>query len=800
MEGLVTILVWLGVALFFTALGFLFYVFLREKRRGVVRSSLGMDLFLVRLPKYEEGGQNENLQQIVGKAEQLYAAFSQLGREGFWKRIFNGTPRVAFEIASESRSEEVGFYIAVSTKKRGQLEKALHGVYPEAFMERIEEDYNIFTPGGASAAGVLFLEESSFLPLNTYQHMSSDPLNTIATTLSKLPESQGGAIQLVLTPVDKKWKKAGKQVLQSLREGKSLSGALHEVYGLKLPLFSSSSQEKEEASPSSADEDMVKKVQSKTGKVNFRANVRLVASAKDKEAAESILGQIQGAFGQFSAADSNAFKPVELRGKKLKREIFDFSFRSFTLKRSIVLNTEELAGLFHLSLSNLEVPKLKALRSRESSLPKELPENGVITIGKASYRGQEQTVSFSNREDRRRHLYSIGQTGTGKTSLFREMIRQDMEAGEGVGVIDPHGDLVEDTLANVPKERVEDVVLFEPFDTERPAGLNMLEWQTPQQKDFAVQEMITIFQKLFPPEVIGPMFEHYMRNAMLALMADQENPGTLVEIPRIFTDEEFMEKKIQAVEDPVVKQFWEKEWKETTGQTKSDMLGYVVSKIGRFVENETLRNIIGQRQSSFDLSSIMNEGKIFLANLSKGQTGEVNASLLGLVLVSKLQMAAMRRAESKSEEERKDFYLYMDEFQNFTTDSIATILSEARKYRLNLNIAHQFTAQLDEKIRDAVFGNVGTMVSFRVSSEDGEVMEKQFEPEFGRRDLVNLDNFHAVAKLMVNGQTTTPFRMRSVKPREGNRDQIDAIKKMSKMKYGRPKEEVDQEIRERANL
>jgi len=411
-------------------------------------------------------------------------------------------------------------------------------------------------------------------------------------------------------------------------------------------------------------------------------------------------------------------------------------------------------------------------------------------LGKAVFRGMNEDVYVASRADRRRHMYTIGQTGVGKTSLLREMIRQDMKNGEGVGVIDPHGDLIEDTLANVPRERIDDVVLFEPFNLERPCGLNMLEWDLPEQKDFAVSEMISIFTQLFPPETIGPMFEHYMRNAMLALMADKDNPGTLVEIPRIFTDDAFLKKIMPKVTDPMVKSFWEKEWTKTVGEDKSKMLGYVVSKVGRFVENEMMRNIIGQKRSGFRLNEIMDKKKIFLANLTKGRTGEMNSSLLGLILVSKLQMAAMKRVDIP-QKERKDFYLYIDEFQNFTTDSIATILSEARKYRLNLILANQFMPQLKEEIRDAVIGNVGTVATYRVGEEDAEFLEKRFSPEFSSNDLSNIDNYHYILKTIINGNSVSPFKVKAPYPEDGNKEQVATIKKISRQKYGRPKREVE---------
>jgi type IV secretory pathway TraG/TraD family ATPase VirD4 len=362
----------------------------------------------------------------------------------------------------------------------------------------------------------------------------------------------------------------------------------------------------------------------------------------------------------------------------------------------------------------------------------------------------------------------------------------------------------------VPKQRAEDVILFEPFDMDRPLGLNMLEVKGPEQKDFAIQEMIAIFYKLFPPEMIGPMFEHNMRNVMLTLMEDKQYPGTLADIPRMFTDTTFQKYKVSKVKDPIVRAFWEKEMAKTSDFHKSEMLGYLISKVGRFVENEMMRNIIGQPQSAFDFRKVMDEGKILLINLSKGKTGEVNAKLLGLIIVSKLQMAALSRADIP-EETRKDFYLYVDEFQNFVTDSFATILSEARKYRLNLIMAHQFISQLsqqkegsskeDTSMREAVFGNAGTMISFRIGVEDAEVMAKEFAPVFNEFDVINIDRYNAYVKLMIKGTASRPFNMETY-PRTANADyeRAKVIRDLSRLKFGRPRSEVMGDILERTKL
>ena len=370
-------------------------------------------------------------------------------------------------------------------------------------------------------------------------------------------------------------------------------------------------------------------------------------------------------------------------------------------------------------------------------------------------------------------------------------------------MIDPHGDLVDAILGTIPKERIDDVVYFNPSDTERPMGLNMLEAPTESMKDFVVQEMISVFYMLFPPEMIGPMFEHQMRNYMLTLMADPEEPGTIVEIPRLISDTKFQMRWRAKIKDPVVKSFWDDEMDKTSDYHKSEMMGYLVSKVGRFVENEMMRNIIGQARSAFNFREIMDEGKILLVNLSKGKTGDVNANLLGLIIVSKLQMAAFGRADM-AEEDRKDFFLYIDEFQNFITPSIATILSEARKYKLNMILAHQYMGQLIKngktEIRDAVLGNVGSMLVSRVGPEDTEILAKVFEPELSGYDLMNNEAFTWNAKLMLGGAQRKPLTLKALKADKSNPKLVDALKEVSRLTYGRPKDLVEREIAIRAGI
>lgn len=794
-----TILVALLGILILASIGFAWF-FLGERRRGRFRSSLGMTLFLVRFPRFEtKENQKPEIKQLIGKTSQLYSAFAGLKHRSIIDTFFSGDPRIVLEIASPSNEEEIGFYVAFPKQFAAHGPKLIHGVYPESQIEKLDEDYSIFASGNETAGSVAYLERNTYLPIRTYEEFEADPLGQIAESLGKVPHYKGAAIQVVIVPVPKKWYWKGKRLIRKMREGKWNPRTRVSLPSFEEFLGQAKEENKKDSGQKEVDEEAMEGVSKKIARPAFYANIRLVASAPTKEEAEGILSQLDQTFHQFSLPKLNSFYVHRVSYSGLKRMIYHFTFRTFSKRHSLVLNADELASVFHFPYPGFFAPGLKTVTSKESELPVELPQKGVRKIGDAVFRGEKKDVSFASVDDRRRHFYIIGQTGTGKSYFIQEMIRQDIEEGLGVGVVDPHGDLIEATLANIPKERYDDVVLFEPFEMERPQGLNMLEWETPEQKDFAVQEMIAIFQKLFPPEVIGPMFEHYMRNAMLALMANKNDPGTLVEIPRIFTDDAFMEEYLAHVQDPVVRSFWLREWRQTTGQSRSDMLGYVVSKVGRFVENEMMRNIIGQSRSAFNLAEIMNGQKIFLANLSKGKTGEVNSSLLGLIIISKIQMAAMRRADMP-QENRKDFFLYVDEFQNFTTDSIATILSEARKYRLSLIMAHQYIAQLDENIRDAAFGNVGTIASLRISQGDADIMEKQFEPDFSRFDLINLPNRQVITKLLINGNVTRAFKMHTPEAKIGNYEQVPHLRKLSHLKYGRSRELVEKEILMRSQL
>ncbi|MFA5013133.1 MAG: DUF87 domain-containing protein [Candidatus Paceibacterota bacterium] len=779
--------------------------FFSKRRSARVRASLDMTLFSIKLPKYETKAESDktDTKALIGKMEQVFSNFLYLKESNFLNNVFGHRPRAVLEIASELGGSDISFYVAVPNTYATALPKYIQGAYPGAVVEKIPNDYTIFDPGANVSVSYLKLKNSFFLPLNTYKKLDTDPLEAIANSLTNISASEGAAIQIVIRPSMGDYKKIGDKVLsQIVSEGKDLNSAISSanpgIFSDMGKAMSTKKPEENIVKEKKVDDATIENLRNKIQKPFFEANIRLISAAATRERADEIIQNLESSFSQF-LSPMNSFKSIRIKSGNARRMIYDFIFRDFNENQKIILNSEELASFYHPPLPHMESPYIKWSKVKEVEPPASLPVSGTFLIGKAIFRGDEKDVYIASKDDRRRHFYIVGQTGVGKSAFLKQMIRQDIEKGEGVGVIDPHGDLIDDILSLIPESRKDDVVLFEPFDMERPCGLNMLEWETPEQKDLAVSEMVSIFYKLFPPEMIGPMFEHYMRNAMLAIMADKNNPGTLIEIPRIFTDDHFMEERLQNVSDPLVRNFWLKEWKQTTGSTKSDMLGYVISKIGRFVENEMVRNIVGQSRSGFNLADVMDGKKIFLANLSKGRVGELNSSLLGLILVSKMQMAAMRRALIP-EENRNDFYLYLDEFQNFSTDSISTILSEARKYRLDLVLAHQYIPQLTDDIRNAVIGNVGTFVSFRVGANDAEFLEKQFEPEFSRFDLINLDNFQMVIKMMINNKITSPFKMKTIPPTKGDPERGAMLRELSRQKYGRPRDIVEAEIRQSLKL
>ena len=776
--------------------------------KGKIIRALNMSLFLVSLPKISiEQKDKKPFKELVAVMEQFYASLSNL-REKKLKAFLYGQPVFVFEMAVARVGEEICFYAACPRRWGNVLEKQIHGFFPAAEARQIE-DYNIFNPRGASLGAYLYPRRGKFLPFRTYQNMEADPLNEIVNVLSKLEtEGEGAAIQIIIRPTGHRWRKAGFKIAREMQRGKPFDKAKISVERrwLKnlIEIISGAGVQSKSMPPgpplvTPLDTEIIKALEAKASKIAYEANINLIASAAQFQQTEQLMTQLENAFAQFNSPNLNSLKPVRLNsGPALKRLFYAFSFRIFSPGRGFILSTEELVSFFHFPNTEIETPKVKFIKAKQAPAPVNLSKEGLI-LGKNVYRGVE-TMVRTQLDDRRRHLYIIGQTGTGKTTLMKGLIAQDMKNGQGTGIIDPHGEFAEYALGTVPKERAEDVIYFNPADLERPLGLNMLEYDPryPEQKTFIVNEMINIFDKLYDLKTTGgPLFEQYTRNALLLLMDDPDEGATLMEVPRVLADADFRRRLLAKCQNIVVKDFWEKEAEKAGGEAAlANIVPYITSKFNTFIANDFMRPIIGQSKSAINFREVMDNKKILLVNLSKGRLGEINSNLLGLIIVGKLMMAAFSRVDT-AEELRPDFYLYIDEFQNFTTDSIATILSEARKYRLCLIMAHQYIKQLPEKIRDAVFGNIGSMLAMRVGAEDAEFLVKQFTPIFDQNDLINIDNWNAYAKLLINNLTSKPFNLTTYPAPKENRELIEALKELSRLKYGRDQELIKEEISRR---
>ena len=746
------------------AVGWLWIIWMRNKNRE--ERSLDFVLLQVAVPRDNE--------IKIDAAEQMFASLYSVYKGGV--RTFL-QPQDHFSLEIVATAEEIRFYVSCPKSLQDLVEKQIHGAYPGADVKEVEE-YNIFSEEGKLAFAALKLSSADYYPIKTYKDLPNDPLNQITSALGKMQQGEGAAVQILATPSDGKWRSAGKRYVTKTKEAE-LSP--------------------KEGSRSAPDPKKMDAIENNISKVGFKVVIRIVVSAKTDEEARVHLDNIKSTFSQFTG-EYNGFTGAGVRFKK--QFLIDFVYRYLPLFGNFgVLNTEELASIFHFPNKSVETPGIFWVYSKRAPAPAQIPSVG-LHLGKSVYRGATKEVHIGD-DDRRRHVYIIGKTGTGKTELLKYMVLQDIKAGHGVAFIDPHGDAAEDLLSLIPPERAEDVIYFNPADTERPLGMNMLEAQTEQEKHFVATYIVGLMYKLYDPHktgIIGPRFEHAVRNAMLTVMSEPGN--SFVEVVRVLTDAKYVQELLPKVSDPIVRRYWTDQIAQTSDFHKSEVLDYIVSKFGRFVTNRMMRNIIGQSKSAFNIREIMDNQKILIVNLSKGRIGDENSDFLGLILVPKILVSAMSR-QDVPEEQRKDFYLYVDEFQNFATDTFADILAEARKFRLNLIVANQFVGQVEEDVKNAIFGNVGTIISFRIGVTDANYLQHEFTPIFSETDLINVERFQAYTKTIVRNEPVPPFSLdttRDLTKMDKDPRIAEMIKQLSRLRYGRDVNVVDAEIIHRARL
>ena len=789
----------------------------RMREQKNVERGLKMIPLLIHLPPPSEDTEaagrdvRDLIDENISKAQVIYNIISStIQKSGFKTRIY-GQRHFGFEIVAAKGF--VHFYAAVPLALIEVVKQAVVSAYPSARLEEVP-DHNIFNSVGkvsGTAGGELELKENFAYPIATYQDLKRDAMQALLNALSTLDKEDGVGIQILMRPADPSWRKEASAIASNKRKGSDSKKGGEKLLGLTRDVAvafvkppeakkgdSGGSSNKPELS--SLEQATLDAIDDKTRHPGYEVLIRVVASSNVSQRAQALLSNVVAAFSLFDAPGKNGFKFAP--AKSIDEFVTSYILRIFPQKKKEnILNSVELSTIFHFpDQRSIPTSQLERQESKQVDGPRNVPEQGLL-LGYNVFRGVKKPIRLAL-QDRQRHMYVVGQTGTGKSTFLEDLAYQDMLNGDGFAFVDPHGDTAERLLAMVPRERTEDVIYFCPADMDYPMGLNLFEYQTPDQKDFLIQEVLNMLYKLYDPQhqgIMGPRYEHLFRNAALTVMADP-NGGTFVDIPKLFRDPQFVKQKLQYVTDQNVIEFWQKEMPQSQRSNEfGEVVSWFVSKFGAFLSNEMMRNIIGQTKSAFDLRDIMDNKKILLVNLSKGRTGQLNTQLLGMIFVMKFQAAAMSRANIKDENKRQDFCLYVDEFQNFSTDSFATIMSEARKYHLNLIVANQFTTQLTEEIRDAVFGNVGTIVSFRVGQdEDAEALAKRMRPAFDASDLLRIPNHNTVVRTLIGGVPTHPFSMATLPPLGSTNEQLaNALKQLSAAKYGRPKAMVEKEIFER---
>ena len=737
-------------------------------------------------------------------AEQLFASLHGILRDKRELKLSRGAQEhLSFEVASVNG--QIRFYVWTPRSLQSFVEGQIYAQYPTVQIHQASEDYTEHERDhSVTYTTEMTLTASEFLPIKTFQTFEVDPLAGITGTLAKL-ESTGEElwIQVLAKPVEDSWQIEADHWISRLREGSasilpSVGGSMRWLGGLFAALW----RPPEEGLAggkgpeiSERNKTRIAEAEKKATKLGYEVKIRLAYLGENQTNAKLRMQALVGTFKQFNSTNLNGFKPIKAAYGK---EFLEKYRRRAFFGEGFILNIEELASVFHLPHTNVETPNIVWASAKTAEPPSKLPvltgsdtnDDQISAFGVTNFRGINHQFGML-RYDRSRHVYIIGQTGAGKSGLLELFALSDIFHNQGYAIIDPHGDFAINNMKFIPGSRLNDVVYFNPADTAYPLGFNPLEVTNPNQKTNISSEVIGVLKRMFG-ESWGPRLEYILRYTILALLDRPET--TMLDITRMLTDKNFRKETLGYCRDTVVLQFWNVEFASWNDKFVAEAVAPVLNKVGAFTANPIIRNIIGQPKSTFNIRQIMDEGKILIVNLSKGLIGEDNAAILGSFLVTKIQLAAMSRSDIPDIRDRRPFYLYVDEFQNFATDSFATILSEARKYGLNLTVANQYISQMNETVRDAVFGKVGTMISFRVSADDAPILAKQFEPNFEAVDLLQMHNRNFVINMVIGGEKTPAFSARTLELPPSQADNTLHIIEHSRRMYSRSREDVEKEI------
>mgnify|MGYP004000375445 FL=1 len=770
----------------------------------------GLTYLEIKVPRTDEA--KFELQTAALAAEHMFASL-----HGLLQEESRSQEQISFEFAAVDKG--IRFYVVIPEHIRAFVESQIYAQYPTAHISRVSDYVPKEFEEGEYKVATFNLNKPEFFPIKSYRDFEVDSLAAVTSALTETGYEENLWFQIVCKPVPDVWQDPGYKYVEAVREGTPIkdkkffghmgSGIMEEAGVLGKEVFSGLMGkmpedpekmrfEKPQKKFLNAAEDLeVKTIENKLSKMGYEVNLRVLAHADNAGRAEMLNRSLIASMKQFSTVQLNSFATSSSTNSN--KDFLAYKNRDMNLTESFVLNVEELATIYHLPSSKVMTPGVQRVEAKKSEPPANLPTENANIIGETLFRNKKIKFGISNEgEDRVRHMYLIGKTGTGKSTYFKNMIVQDIKDGFGVGVVDPHGDLIEDILEHIPDDRIDDVVLVDPSDVERPVGLNILELDDPEQKNLMASALVSSMKQHFWSW--GPRLEYLLNYSVLTLL---EVPGTsMLGITRLLSDMNYQKYILQQVSDPVVLDFWDEEYKAMRGNQRliTEAVAPIQNKINRFLASSTIRNILGQKKSTVDIWDIMNNEKILLLNLSKGKIGDDNANLLGALLVSRIQFMAMQRIKIPSQE-RKPFYLYVDEFQNFAGGNFESILSESRKYKLGLHLTHQFTSQLPEELMSAIFGNVGTMAAFSVGAQDAKTLETEFAPYFDENDLISLRKFQIYIKLMIDGQTSKPFSATVPRPWIAEEALIhktnnkEKVVQMSRDKYGTDRSYVEDKIR-----